>query len=199
MKRGRYETKRKPILFVTAMILLVCVAVGGTVAWLTATTGSVKNTFTVGNIKLSLSETGVTNGAKDYSVVPGSTYGKDAKVTVEKNSEKCYLFVHVKAENNSMTVGQNTEDIVKWTPADGWTAVTGHAGYYYRVVDKSTSAAQDFYVFKDNKVTINDNLVAPTASSAPVPALTITAAAVQFENVANVTAAWEKLPAAFKA
>lgn len=116
MKKGKY-TKRgvatKTMLIILAMMLLVGATVGGTLAWLTANSGPVTNTFTVGKITIELTETNNT-----YKVVPGATDAKDPKVTVEEGSEPCYVYVTV--ENNLVLNGETVavpninENAVDW-------------------------------------------------------------------------------------
>ena len=48
--------KKKIWLSVAALALVLCCAVGGTLAWLTDKTEPVKNTFTIGDINIDLSE-----------------------------------------------------------------------------------------------------------------------------------------------
>lgn len=72
-------------------MLVVGCAVGGTIAWLTATTEPVVNTFTYGKIKIELTETTGT----EYKIIPGVNISKDPKVTVKADSEACWLFVKV--------------------------------------------------------------------------------------------------------
>ena len=48
--------KKKGWLSVVALVLVLCCAVGGTLAWLTDTTDPVTNTFTVGDIDIDLTE-----------------------------------------------------------------------------------------------------------------------------------------------
>lgn len=60
--------KKKVLISVTALALVICCAIGGTLAWLSTKTDPVVNTFTVGDIDIELSET-----TKDYKMVPGNT------------------------------------------------------------------------------------------------------------------------------
>ena len=64
--------KKKTLALVLALTLLVAGVVGGTLAWLTDQTAEVKNTFTVGDINIGLTET-----TTDYKMVPGNTIAKD--------------------------------------------------------------------------------------------------------------------------
>lgn len=222
MKKGKYAKRRsiKPVAVLTALVLLVGCAIGGTVAWLTDETQQVVNTFTVGNIKIELKETDSkqdTDGnvnTNSYKMVPGNTIEKDPKVTVKGGSEACWLFVKVAESENldefiTYVVDEATEE-----NEDGWTAVPNHAGYYYREVATSTTD-QNFAVignkgfdgkgnFVANKVLVKTTVTKEKmedlkAQDATQPTLTFTAAAVQRANIADVAAAWAALPNDFKA
>lgn len=166
---------KKSMALLLALVLVVGCVVGGTLAWLIATTTPVTNTFTTSDIDITLTETGAQNNAKSFQIVPGYTITKDPKVTVKAGSEKCYLFVKVEKSTNFDT-------FMTYTMATGWTPLTGVDNVYYRSVDAST-ADQPFFVLKDNQVTVNDtvtkndmnNLTADTC-----PTLTVTAYASQY-------------------
>ena len=200
--------KKKAFALFLALALVVGGVVGGTVAWLTAKTDSVVNTFTVGDINIELTETWNTDANNDgyndswtAKAVPGVEYAKDPKVTVKAGSEACWLFVKISEANNTMTVNGETVRIADFAIANGWTAVTGHAGYYYRAVTASADD-QPFNVFtgktgfENGYVTINENVTKGQITAANQPTITITAAAVQQEGV-SATDAWGKLPADF--
>lgn len=73
---------KKVVAIVLAMVLVAVAAVGATMAYLTDTK-SVKNTFTVGNVKITLDETNVEdpNGdrvtSNEYNIYPGAVVTKD--------------------------------------------------------------------------------------------------------------------------
>ena len=174
--RRRSVSSRAFIALLALVLVIGCVA-GGTVAWLVATTDTVTNTFTYGNINIALAETTGTN----YKVIPGTGIEKDPKVTVKAGSEACYLFV--KVEKVGMFTGMSYEI------ADGWTALEGENGVYYRQVG-SVTADTSFEVIKGNKITVSSDLTKeniPTAN----PTLKITAYAVQQENIADAATAWK--------
>ena len=87
--------KRKVLLPVIAVALLLCCAVSGTLAWLMDKTDAITNTFTVGNVGITLEES-----TTNYKMVPGCEIAKDPTVTVAANSEKCYVFVKVNRSDN---------------------------------------------------------------------------------------------------
>ena len=170
------KKSRKTLALVAACLMLVVGVVGGTVAWLTATTGSVVNTFTCGDINITLAETTGTS----YKILPGNNIAKDPKVTVSANSENCILFVKVEKANwPTFKESDGTTLKVRYDIADVWTALTGVSGVYYRTVTSSESN-QDFAVLKDNTITVSGNLTKVEVNSmTTAPTLTITAYAHQ--------------------
>ena len=92
---------RKILLMAACAVLLVCISVGATVAYLTST-DSVTNTFTVGNIQIKLDEAKANPDGSlvpnvdrvkenSYKLLPGHTYNKDPMVTVLSGSESAYI------------------------------------------------------------------------------------------------------------
>lgn len=174
--------KKKALALVLALTLLVAGIVGGTLAWLTDQTAEVKNTFTVGDINIGLTET-----TTDYKMVPGNTIAKDPTVTVKANSEACWLFVKV-------TESTDLKDFITYAIAEGWTALPGVDGVYYREVPAS-AADQPFSVLKGDAVTVNSDVTKEmlTAKDFANPTLTFKAYAVQKDNVASASDAWAKV------
>lgn len=186
--------KKKTLISIIAVALVICVSIGGVLAFLTKTTQTVTNTFTVGNIDLTLSETNVDGGSADensYKMVPGQPITKDPKVTVKANSEESYVFVKVTKSTNAKFDDYMTYDI-----ADGWTALTGGTGVYYREVS-ATTADTDFQVIKGNTVTVKGTVtkdMMDSLSAETYPTLTFKAAAVQKAGL-TVTQAWDEVKA----
>lgn len=164
--------KKKIAISIVAVALVLCCAIGGTLAWLTDKTDPVTNTFTVGDINIELKET-----TSDYKMVPGNTIAKDPKVTVKANSEACYLFVKV-------TKSGNFDQFLTYAKADGWTQYEGTTDVWYRTVPAS-NANQEFEVLKDSKVTVKGTVTKEmmTSSDFTKPTLTFKAAAVQTANL----------------
>lgn len=172
--------KKKTLALVLALTLLVAGVVGGTLAWLTDRTAEVKNTFTVGDINIGLTET-----TTDYKMVPGNTIAKDPTVTVKAESEACWLFVQV-------TESTNLKDFITYAIAEDWTKLQD--GVYYREVPAS-AADQTFSVLKGDAVTVKDTVTKAmlTAKDFANPTLTFKAYAVQKDNVASASDAWAKV------
>lgn len=126
--------KKKTLTIAIALVLVVALAVGATYAYLTATTGPVKNTFVAGGAvkqsdlelfehvanmktdgsytldiskKADAGENGVYNS---YTVMPGVNLPKDPTVNVKAASGKYYLFVEVTKGSgfDTVTVGEKT-------------------------------------------------------------------------------------------
>lgn len=171
--------KKKLFISVVAVALVACFAIGGTLAWLADSTQTVTNTFTVGDIDITLEET----TGSEYKVTPGTDLEKDPKVTVLANSEACWLFVKVEAANWDEGLG--------YAIADDWTKLDGEENVYYRQV-AADEENQEFFVLKNNEVTVSTDLTKADleAMAENAPKLSFTAYAVQQENLATAEAAW---------
>lgn len=188
--RRRRGISTKTLVALLSLVLLLGCSLGGTLAWLADSTGPVTNTFTVGDIDITLVET-----TEDYKIVPGVNIAKDPKVSVEANSEACWLFVKVDEANwPEFKEDDGTTRKVKYAIAADWTKLTGVEGVdnvYYRQVSAFT-VDQSFPVLADNTVTVSENLTKSELQQlTPNPTLTFTAYAVQQEGVETATAAWE--------
>lgn len=180
---NRRSVSSKAFAAVLALVLVLGCALGGTVAWLVAKSDPVVNTFTYGDININLEET----TGSSYKIIPGVDIAKDPKVTVKADSEACWLFVKVDE------VGTFVADKVTYSVADGWTALTGQPGVYYREVGAVT-ADTDFYVLKDNVVKVSDTLTKEDIKGITTqPTLTFTAYAVQKDGIADAATAWSKI------
>lgn len=181
----RRSVGMKTFVAMLALVLVIGCAVGGTVAWLVSSTDAVVNTFTYGDINITLRET----TGNDYKIIPGVNIAKDPKVTVKKDSEACWLFVKVEEE------GTFVDNKVTYSIADGWTKGDGTkipANVYYRAVDAVTNDT-DFAVLKDNKIYVSEELSKSDIQSISAqPKLTFTAYAVQKDGIADADTAWTK-------
>ncbi len=175
--------KKKTVALLLALVLVLGVAVGGTIAWLLDTTAPIVNTFTAGNVDIELAETTTT-----YKMVPGTTIAKDPKVAVKADSEKCYVFV-------KLDKSANFDSFMTYTVAAGWTELESVSGVYYRVAE-DTDADQEFAVLANDQVTVKDEVTKAQLDAVKTenkPTLTITAYACQYaKNSGNFTApeAW---------
>ena len=111
--KKKTRTMRKVLLTVFSAMLLVCVTIGATVAYLTST-ATVENTFTVGKVKITMDEAAVnTDGTpmqgvarrdnNKYHLLPGHEYTKDPTIHIDDESENAYLGVKVVLSNMNAT------------------------------------------------------------------------------------------------
>ena len=205
MKNGKFAKRgvsTKAFAMILAIVALVSITVGGTIAWLMDQTPTVKNTFTVGDVVINLKESPLmADGTYDapaegtqnaYQLIPGQEYKKDPKVTVEAVSEKCYLFVKFEENGNAANYIDYTSTL---TTKNGWTQGTGAipTNVWYRVVE-DTDADQSWNLLDGNKITIDATAVTKgTMDAAKAAELVYTAYAVQFANVDDAAAAWAVL------
>lgn len=177
----RKRRNRRIALTLCVMFVVLAASIGGTVAWLTDTTTPVTNTFTAGDINITLTE----SENLDLKMVPGKTIKKDPKVTVETGSEDCWLFVKVEKS-------ANFDSFMTYAISTGWTALTGVDGVYYR----EAKAGESFSVLADDKVTVKEGVTKQqleAVKTASQPTLKFTAYAVQKAGINDAATAWEKV------
>lgn len=170
--------KKKTLALFLALALVLVGIIGGTMAWLTAQTPEIVNTFTDSDIDITLAET----TGEDYKMVPGYTISKDPKVTVEEGSEKCYLFVKLEESTNF-------DDFLTYEIADGWTALDGVDNVYYRIVDTADMGTA-YSVLNGDQVTVQGTVTKEMMNALTeetYPTLTVTAYASQFNKNATET------------
>ncbi len=142
--------KTKALLLALCAVALVVTTVFSTMAYLTSK-DSVTNTFTVGKVAITLDEADVTNNTSSrvqrnaYHLLPGNTYTKDPTVHVAANSEDSWIFVKV---DNQIANIEADPTIAAQIEANGWTALDGVTGVYYKTYTKN-AAAEDLVVFRN--------------------------------------------------
>ena len=162
-----------------ASALLLVISVGITVAYLIASSNTVKNTFTIGFVDIELNET-----TREYKIIPGATVHKDPTVTVKKDSENCWLFVKIEKTGNF-------DAYCTYQIADGWLALAGHSGVYYREVPHALED-MPFEVLKDNCVKIGENISEGQLEGiTEKPKLKFTAYAAQGDSIDTAHIAWQ--------
>ena len=154
-KRENKRTRRA--LLIAVLALVVCVAtIGGTVAWLTANTAPVTNTFTPSDITITLTDDGTTvneetkEATKSYKMVPGQVLDKNPTVGVVAGSEPCWVFVKVEKSSNYDTFITSSIDDSVWSP------LPGYDGVYF--IKKDNSEAATYPVLTGNKVTVKNTV-----------------------------------------
>jgi len=206
------KTKHKSLLLALCAVMLVVGSVMGTMAYLTFTTDTVTNTFTVGSVKLgngtleegldeadvdeygSIESTDRVQG-NEYKLVPGHEYIKDPTVHVAYTSENCY--VYVKVENGIAAIEAEEKDgykkVANQILDNGWTALPGVTDVYYKSWTKpapipDTDKTDDLVVFEEFKV--EGEKVASELEAYATEKILVTAYAVQADGFDSAEAAW---------
>ena len=186
------------------LVVLAVVSIGSTVAYLTSSPAAVVNTFTVGDVDISLKEKPYKyengndvygNPQEDvenaYPMIPGKKYTKDPVVTVEtpKTNIPVYLFVEMIEEKNAANYLIYTPTL---TTANGWKQGDGTkipSNVWYRTVNP-TDSKLSWNLLENNEITVNSNTVLKTnMDTAAAAKLSFKAYAIQTENL-EPAAAW---------
>lgn len=194
--------KKRTMIFVTAMVLLFAMVTGSTLAYMTSQTATVQNTFTYGNVLITLDEapvdsdgqatTGSRRTANTYRLFPGKTYDKDPTIHVDAASEDCYLFVKVVnpisgiEATGATTIATQMQNL-GWTLVSGKTDVYAYNGTSQGTTDATVSSGEDIKVFEH--VTI----AADAKFAGTYGQVTIEAFAVQAEGFDDAAEAWTTL------
>ena len=189
---------RKALLTLCAALLLVTMTAGITVAYLTSTTGVVTNTFTVGNVKITLDEAPVDgNGKKTtgdrvkantYKLLPGHEYDKDPTVHVDATSEEAWLFV--KITNDIVGIEDTTTIAEQMAANSNWTLVSNTTNVYaYKTTVKGGENIVVFDGFKIKGDVKNEALAEFEGKT-----ITVQAYAVQKDGFNTAEAAWAAAP-----
>lgn len=208
--------KKRTIALLLSIVLIFGIAAGGTLAWLNTKSETVTNTFTVGKIGLTLDEAKVDEDgvpiegadrvmANTYLLYPGSTYTKDPTITVDGDSEACFIYVTV--ENGIVGLEEGTT-IAQQMAANGWVLLPGSTDTWY--FSATTGANEDQDMNSDGSVSggakliVFENFTVKRSIGKDLldyadAEVSITAYAVQAENlsspdgnVANAVYAWSQ-------
>lgn len=180
------KTKSKALLLTLCAVLLVTASVLGTMAFLTST-ASVKNTFTVGSVKITLDEAKVTPDGKpvegaarvaenSYKLMPGHTYTKDPTIHVDDASEDCFIRAKVTltnakewiaiatkyADNKVENIIKGTDDNIWWVsqPAVDETANTVTYTFVYKNESHTDELGKRIWTRTDSKDLVLFNEIA---------------------------------------
>ena len=215
--------KKKSIaLTLTAVMLALAVGIGGTIAYFTSTTEEVKNTFTTGNVGITLDEAKVVKNGDTWTatndprvkenkyetVYPGAVLPKDPTIHVNANSQEAYVGIKVvvtKANEWKTALGDKhiqLAEVVKGHDESEWARVGDP------IFDNVNDTVTYFYMYKttvkagDNCMLFNQ-VVIPAAFDndelAKIDGFTMTATgyAIQAQGVNAETAKAGLLELAF--
>ncbi|MBQ8533720.1 MAG: hypothetical protein IJ462_02705 [Clostridia bacterium] len=191
--------------FRNALILVLCalLLVGGTfavtLAYLTSQ-DTVTNTFTVGDIEITLDEADVDEYGvavspaarvdnNEYLLIPNKTYLKDPTIHVDADSEDSWIFVKIENNIDDVLVATGEDSIAAQLTANGWVAVTDETNVYaYSTKYEKGQAKKDFVVFDGITVDANADL---SLVDEAADQIVVTGYAVQAEGFATAQAAWD--------
>lgn len=215
--------KKKSIaLTLTAVMLALAVGIGGTIAYFTSTTDEVKNTFTTGNVGITLDEAKVVKNGDTWTatndprvkentyetVYPGAILPKDPTIHVNANSQEAYVGIKVvvtkanewktalAAKNIQLDKVVKGHDEAKWARVgDVKFDTTNDTATYFYMYKTTVKAGDDCKLF--------DEVVIPAAFDndelAKIDGFTMTATgyAIQAQGVDEATAQAGLLELAF--
>ena len=209
------KTRSKALLLTLCAVLLVAASVLGTMAYLTST-DDVKNTFTVGQVKIKLDEAKVsTDGTavtpaervkeNNYKLLPGHTYTKDPTVTVLKDSELSYVKMTVTFSNASQLdaifapTGATLTSIFNGYDATTWIykgntkdadANTRTYEFWYKEAVGAPNADVALDALFDS-ITVPGFITGDQLKTIEGMTITVNAYAIQADGFANAEAAWD--------
>lgn len=161
--------------------VLLCTVVGGTFALLISHTNQASNTFTVGNIDITLNE----SDDLDFHMKANTYLRKDPVITVLANSIDSYLFVEIEEKNNLDT-------FIEYELSEGWTALGEfYPGIYYRETEASTKD-EKYHILKNDKIKVKNvsDVQLNALTDTTLPKLVFAAYAVQKAEIDNAEDAW---------
>lgn len=168
-------TKRKIVSLCLAAVLVVMAIAGATVAYFTDTDAK-DNTFTVGNVDITLTEPNWEGSGKEDApeVYPGEPLAKDPTVTNSGNNP-CFVRISVANRDQFGTKGDITyrTDYVANKLGEKWVLHTDGYFYYTKVLEVGATTDALF-----------DQIVMPTGltGNEDTQPITVTAQAVQAQG-----------------
>ena len=205
---------KKTIAIVALVVLVAVASVLGTLAYLTST-DTVKNTFTVGKVNITLDEAEVDmNGVavtpakrvkkNEYKLMPGHTYTKDPMVTVLAGSEPSYIkmtvtfskaneldaiFAPTGADLTSIFKGYDSANwIAKGNTKDAAANTRTYEFWYKETVGAPTADGALDALF--DSITVPGTITNEQLATIEGMTITVNAYAIQADGFADAAAAW---------
>ncbi len=200
---------RVVVLLLAVVLLIGCIA-GGTLAYLTAKSSTVTNTFVVGDIgdlKLYENDAEITTATTNsFTIIPGKDITKNVTVKYSYTAEDgyddvaVYVFVKIAAtgwtvtDNKTYTVAADEKALLSWSVADNWTFLTNESDsamvYYCTVAADDTLDAN--VISENGKVTVSSEITKAniTNISSDAGSIAFTAYAIQQDTFTDAAAAW---------
>ena len=208
------KTAKKAMLMTLCAIILVVATVFGTMAYLTST-DEVENTFTVGNVKITLDEAKVnTDGSRvegadrvkenSYKLLPGHTYNKDPMVTLLAGSETSYvkmtvtvnkaneldaIFAPSGADLTSIFNGYDSATWIAKGDTKDATANTRTYEFWYKEAVGAPTADVELDALFDS-ITVPGTITKEQLATIEGMTITVNAYAIQADGFENADEAW---------
>lgn len=203
MAKGKYASHRanyKLLALALALVLAFGGVIGGTVSWLIDAPDPVVNTFTYGDINITLEETDTDldndndPNTNQYEMMPGQPIVKDPVITVKSGSETMWLFVKLEKS-------QNFDEFLTYTVDPSWVALENVDGVYYRYITAEEIETADLkaHVLAGDTVTVKETVTKEQLNAldengaSDYPTLTVTAYAVQYAGNPTAAEAWARI------
>lgn len=194
------------------LALVGAIGVGATLAYLSDSTSTLKNTFVIGNgIDITLTEQDVNDPTKrveegntqEYpELVPGVEYVKDPTTTVMADSNDCYVFMYVEGADEFAKTdvdGNGVADLAidnwgtsSWIKIDDTGVHPGEIGdgwyVYHKVVEQSETNTNLNPLFTNVVVGQYDKV-----TNKNVPDISVKSVAVQADGIQTVEEAFKAL------
>ncbi len=142
------QKNQKKFVLMMCSIVLVGGIVAGTLAWLAARTDPVINNFIGSDLIINISEIKDEN----FQMIPGKFIHKDPMITVQSNSEACWLFLQIK-ESPAQANGSGMTKIQKGSSVDRTTRGDDSYKYLYYEVLTGTDEFEDWILMTPEQVT----------------------------------------------
>lgn len=164
----------KKKIIIASLVLLLVFAVGGAIAYFTDSEEKT-NTFTIGNVDISLTEANWSltddnhNDVPDAAenVVPGQSIPKDPVIKNESTTNPAYVFAKVEVPCTTATSPATPVEIFSYTPVNAaWTELSSAA-----VACTSGGTATHVYYYGTNNTL--SSLAANTAAPALFTSITV--------------------------
>lgn len=174
--------KKKLLLAGLVIFLIGALCVGATWAMLMSESHTLENTFTLGEIVISLEESTGT----EYQMIPGVSHKKDPYVRIFADSEACWVFCKIEST-------ADFDSYMSYEIASGWTKLEGESNIYWREARHSQEDVL-FPILAEDKVTVKDTVTKQQlAHITNYPTLKFFAYAIQSEGLDNAVAAWQAI------
>ena len=175
---------KKIFLSSLALILILIFSVSATYAYLTDSAVAV-NTFTVGQVGISLTEDTAARSIGSNILIPGLTYEKKPLITVDDESQPCWLFIELENGLEDIEAVGDTS-IAAQLKKNGWLPLEDTEDvYYYSSVVSAGDTVKTFESF-----TVSSDVTAEELATCDGATVGVTAYAMQAAGFDSAADAW---------